>query len=112
DFTGDGKLDVATANYYSDTVSVLYGKGDGTFSTAVNSFGGSNLFRIAAGDFNGDGWLDAPVINRDPSGDVTRTATVLINDHSWPTPSAPHVSINDVTVTEGNTGSVTATFTL
>src|SRR5205085_6910937 len=42
------------------------------------------------------------------NGDVS----VLINDHSWPTPPVPYVSISDVTVTEGNTGSVSATFTL
>src|SRR5207253_2370565 len=38
--------------------------------------------------------------------------SVLTNDHAWPPADAPAVSINDVTVTEGNTGSVSATFTL
>src|SRR5262249_20760304 len=32
DFNLDGKLDVATANFGSDTISVLLGFGDGTFS--------------------------------------------------------------------------------
>jgi len=31
DFNGDDKVDLATANYDSDDVSVLLGKGDGTF---------------------------------------------------------------------------------
>src|SRR5262249_1070340 len=36
DFDGDGKLDVATANDdYSNNLSVLYGKGDGSFVAAA-----------------------------------------------------------------------------
>ena len=68
---------------------------------------GSSPSGVAAGDFNGDGWLDAATANYD--GD---DVSVLINDHAWPPANAPSVSINDVTVTEGNTGSVNATFTL
>ena len=33
DFNGDGKADLAVANYGSDNVSVLLGNGDGTFQT-------------------------------------------------------------------------------
>jgi hypothetical protein len=33
DFNGDGKLDLATANAESETISVLLGNGDGTFQT-------------------------------------------------------------------------------
>ena len=33
DFNGDGKLDLAVANYGSNTVSVLLGNGNGTFQT-------------------------------------------------------------------------------
>ena len=35
DFNGDGKLDLAVANYGSNTVSVLLGNGDGTFQGAA-----------------------------------------------------------------------------
>src|SRR5262245_20866029 len=35
DFNADGILDLAATNYASDTVSVLLGKGDGTFGAAV-----------------------------------------------------------------------------
>jgi Calx-beta domain len=91
-------------------VAVLYGDGAGAFSTPALSAAGLYSWAIAAGDFNGDGWLDAATAN---NGD--NSVSVLINDHSWPSPPPPpppSVSINDVTVTEGNTGTVDATFTL
>jgi FG-GAP-like repeat len=34
DFTGDGRTDLAVANEFGDTVSVLLGNGDGTFQPA------------------------------------------------------------------------------
>src|SRR5205823_6275178 len=88
-------------------VSVVLGRGDGTFSLPIPSAIGSYPAGVAAGDFNGDGWSD--VATADSNGDCT---SVLINDHSWPAADAPSVSISDVTVTEGNTGSVSATLTL
>ena len=36
DFNGDGKADLAVANYDSNSVSVLLGNGNGTFQAAVN----------------------------------------------------------------------------
>jgi len=36
DLNGDGKLDLVTANYWSGTVSVLLGKGDGTFAAKMD----------------------------------------------------------------------------
>jgi ribosomal protein L35AE/L33A len=107
DFTGDGNLDIATANYQGNDVSILRGGGDGTFSTPVYSTAGSWPRAIVAADFNGDGWLDAATANEWGS-----TVSVLINDHSWPPEDAPSVYISDVTVTEGNTGSVNAIFTV
>ena len=62
---------------------------------------------MAAGDFNGDGWLDAASANY-----YGNNVSVLINDQIWPPPDAPSVSINDVTVTEGNTGTTQRDFTL
>jgi Calx-beta domain/FG-GAP-like repeat len=110
DFNNDGNLDLATANYGSNDLSVLRGIGNGAFSSPVNSTAGSHPYAVAAGDFNGDGWLDAVSANNG-GGDIS----VLINDHSWPSPlppPPPSVSINDVTVTEGNTGATNATFTV
>jgi len=71
DFDGDGKLDLAVVNANANSVSVLLGRGDGTFATAPHSpftvVGGllSNGVPIAVtvGDFNGDGKLDLAVTN-------------------------------------------------
>ena len=66
DFNGDGKLDLAVANFASASVSILLGKGDGTFQTAINYGLGSGAHHptsAAVGDFNGDGKLDLAVAN-------------------------------------------------
>src|SRR5262245_54341988 len=42
DFNGDGKPDLATANRYSNNVSVLLGKGGGAFESVV-SYGTGNF---------------------------------------------------------------------
>jgi hypothetical protein len=63
DFNGDGLLDLAVANYASNTVSVLLGLGDGTFA-AERRFGvDSSPLSVAVGDFNGDGIPDLAVAN-------------------------------------------------
>ncbi len=59
DFNGDGKADLATANYSSNTVSILLGNGNGTFGAAANfAAGGGPVALIAPGDLTGDGKLD------------------------------------------------------
>jgi hypothetical protein len=63
DFNGDGKPDLAVANFDS-SVSVLLGKGDGTFQAPVASYlVGSYPESIVALDLNGDGKLDLAVYN-------------------------------------------------
>jgi hypothetical protein len=67
DFNGDGIPDLAVANagnYYTFTggnLSVLLGKGDGTFQAAVNYVVGDSPTSVAVGDFNGDGIVDLAV---------------------------------------------------
>ena len=61
DFTGDGRLDLATANYSSNNVSILLGNGDGTFQPQQQFAVGQQADYMVAGDFNGDGRLDLAV---------------------------------------------------
>jgi hypothetical protein len=63
DFNGDGYLDVVTENYSANTVSILLGKGDGTFQPQVAYAVGSSPERVLVADFNGDGYLDLVVAN-------------------------------------------------
>jgi hypothetical protein len=58
DFNGDGKPDLAVANTSGNNVSVLLGKGDGTFQAAVNYGAGTESDSVTVGDFNGDGKPD------------------------------------------------------
>ncbi len=49
DFTGDGRLDLAVANYLSNDVSILLGNGDGTFQPALDLLHGSGPGRHRGG---------------------------------------------------------------
>ena len=61
DFNGDGKMDLATANYTSGNVSVLLNTGVGNFGTATNFSVTSELTSITSADFNNDGKADLAV---------------------------------------------------
>ncbi len=64
DFNGDGKLDQAVANSSSNTVSILLGKGDGSFGPKTDFVTSSGPSAVTAGDFNGDGKLDLAVAGK------------------------------------------------
>jgi hypothetical protein len=53
DLRNDGNLDIVTSNYGDNTVSVLLGKGDGTFGSATTYSVGNKPSAVALGYFNG-----------------------------------------------------------
>jgi len=108
DFNDDNISDLVTANINGGDISVLIGKGDGTFNVAQHSAAGTAPISVAAGDFDGDGFVDVAVANSISTG----TVSLLINAGDFPAADAPSVTIDDVTVTEGNTGTATASFTV
>jgi len=76
DWDGDGDLDLAVVNSFTDNVMVLLNDGSGGFSEAVGSpvRVGSDPVSVTAGDWDGDGDLDLAVVNS-----FTDNVTVLHN---------------------------------
>ena len=60
DFNGDGKADIAFIN--ADTVSILFGRGDGLLVDAADTPTGGNAQSVTVGDFNGDGKGDVAAV--------------------------------------------------
>ena len=79
EFSGDHQLDLAvtvsTADRGGGAISMLLGKGDGSFQNVVSYGTGNDPFAVVAADFNHDGSLDLAFIN----GDVNRISVLLGN---------------------------------
>jgi len=75
DFNEDGRLDLATANDVSDSLTVLLGNGDGTFNLASTPTGVYSPFSLVVGDFNGDGIPDVAA-----AGFYSSRVTVLLGN--------------------------------
>ncbi len=65
DFNGDGKLDVAIANYSDATISAILNTGNGTFGVPATYGGIVNPDHMTAADMDGDGHPDIIIQNRD-----------------------------------------------
>jgi hypothetical protein len=77
DLTGDGIADIASANAGSDSISLLRGRGHGSFSRPVEQPAGvQHPVAITASDLNGDGSTDLVVAN----GQGLDGVAILVND--------------------------------
>jgi hypothetical protein len=63
DVNSDNASDLIVANYFGNSVSVLLGKGDGTFLPQSQTACGTAPIAVAVGDFNGDGKPDLATAN-------------------------------------------------
>jgi len=86
DFNGDGKSDLAVANFNTNTVTVLLGNGAGGFAAAPSSpfLVGAAPISVAAADFNGDGKVDLAIAT-----EVDNAVTVLLGNGSGGFTAAP-----------------------
>src|SRR5262249_53847620 len=73
DFNSDGRPDLVVANYYSDTVNVLLGNGQGAFRRPIPSAVGPKPESVAVGDFDNDGDPDLAVATYN-----SKSVTVLL----------------------------------
>jgi len=74
EFNGDGKLDLAVANpgsggsrrcsvdWFEPRVMLFLNQGNNNFALSTQLFAGTEPRDVIAGDFNGDGKLDASAI--------------------------------------------------
>src|SRR5262249_5550209 len=115
DFNGDGKLDLLASDdtYWSDYATLLLGQGNGSFDWSDDFLQASGPTTV--GDFNADGHPD--LASASNYGELNGEVAIFLNDGDWsvpppPPPPTPSLSINDITVTEGNAGVVAATFTV
>src|SRR6266700_2921229 len=91
DFNGDGKLDLAVANYGDNSFSVLLGNGDGTFQPPRTLPIGTHPALVAVGDFNGDGKPDLAISS---VGDNTVSVLLGNGDGTFLAPQVTPVGLN------------------
>ncbi|CAF4470791.1 unnamed protein product [Rotaria sp. Silwood2] len=103
DFNNGNQLDIATANYGTNSIGVLFGYENGTFA-AVTTYAMGDGFQplmIAPGYFNNNSWLDIAIVY--PEIDqigllLGLDYTYVVSTASYPTGSGSHpysISISD-----------------
>jgi hypothetical protein len=96
DFDADGRRDLAVAAYGSNTVPVLLGAGDGTFTAAPGAPAASRYSpdAIVVGDFDENGRPDVVLANANSGNDgVATEITVLLGDGHGRFSTAPGPSL-------------------
>ncbi len=97
DVNGDGLIDLVVANSSADSVSVLFGRGDGTFESAVNyAVGGDQPKSVILADLNGDGLLDLMTANQGIGTPATGTISILYNNSSLIGTFLPAINVEGV----------------
>lgn len=89
DFNGDGKLDLAVADYHTQKVSILLGNGLGGFAAPVSYDTGANPSSVVSADFNGDGKLDLALASTPLNGSQGNLVSLLLGkgDGTFGTPA-------------------------
>ena len=114
DFNGDGIPDLAliwSNNSSNTTVTILFGKGDGTFTTGPTTqtqIPSPNLAYVIAGDFNGDGKMDLAVLSYSSTFEADCITTLLGNGDGTFSISATSPVYNQGSFGSFNTGSMIA----
>jgi hypothetical protein len=68
DFNGDKTLDLAVTDYLFNTVVILQGNGDGTFTNIGQWYAGFNPGAVSVSDFNMDGKADLAISDYGSNG--------------------------------------------
>jgi Calx-beta domain/FG-GAP-like repeat len=121
DFDSDGQLDVITTSFTFDSggwATASLSRGDGTFYTPGphDEFGHYQLWfeatDIVIADFNEDGRPDFATVTPWDFTSLESEVTLYLNNFVPPPPPEPGLRIDNVTLTEGNACTQTATFTV
>jgi hypothetical protein len=106
DFNGDGKPDLAVAiGSPLDRITILLGKGNGTFQAGGNFPAGPDPGSVVVGDFNGDGKLDLATANSNQTSNTDFGGmTVLLGngDGTFRAPVAYDAGVRPYAVVSGD----------